>query len=317
MLIRTAKAILSLFFLFISTATAVALSSDIRLLQLVPPESLIIASSPRPPAPGQPTSFLFLTEKNRIDLQDFFAVSGVDTSRSIHQVVFVAGSGQKGILSEHSLLVSGHFDRDAIFRFGDNRNAKTESYRGIPLLVIPAFSRELATLNEMRWLAILDSNIAIFGTIESVQRELDRYLANSQPDPLLMERLSRLDRADDTWCLLPTAREGGVVQSILEKLDPELGAVVKEGGPLEFGIHFGRRVEITASAAVVSLSGPTMQVGAPVEPSPAVSYFLLGSVDAGDGTLKRTIVKLPRRRYQKWLVENAAISPTIGGSVKP
>src|SRR5258708_16684502 len=140
MLIRTAKAILSLFFLFISTATAVALSSDIRLLQLVPPESLIIASSPRPPAPGQPSSFIILTEKNRMDLQDFFAVSGVDTSRSIHQVVFVAASGQKGILSEHSLLVSGHFDRDAIFRFRDNRNAKAESYRGIPLLVIPAFA---------------------------------------------------------------------------------------------------------------------------------------------------------------------------------
>jgi hypothetical protein len=34
----------------------------------------------------------------------------------------------------------------------------------------------------LRWLAILNSDIAIFGTPVSVQQELDRQIANSRPD---------------------------------------------------------------------------------------------------------------------------------------
>jgi hypothetical protein len=318
MLLRIAKAILLLCFLF-NTAAASGLSSDLALLRLVPPESEIIASMLQSPTRGQQGSFLLITGNNRIDFQDFLAIAGADPSRSIRQVVFLAAPGEKGILSEHSLLASGHFNRDAIFRFGDNRNARMESYRGIPVLVVPAFERERGTFNELRWLSILDSNvadssIAVFGTMESVERELDRYLAKSEPDPLLMERLSRLGREDETWCLLPAPREGGVIQSALEKLDAELGAVANEGGPLEFGIHFGRRVEITASSAVVSLTSPNLQLGALGEQSRAASYFLPSSGDEGDGTLKRTVVKVSRRRYEEWLSGFSLRGLTIGGS---
>lgn len=122
MLLRTAKALLLLSFLFNASVTASAISSDLRLIQMVPPESQVIASMLSPTLDGQPSSFLLFTGNNRIDLEDFFAVTGADASRRIHQVVFAAEVGDDGKLSEHSLLVSGHFNRNAIFRFAASDN---------------------------------------------------------------------------------------------------------------------------------------------------------------------------------------------------
>lgn len=310
MLLRSAKTVLLLFLLGAAGVAACALPSDARLLSLVPPDSKIIASMLRPTGHDQFGSFLLLTENNRLDLQDFFAVSGADTSRSIQQVVFTAGAGQRGALSEHSLLVSGHFDRDAIFRSARSDKANAEDYRGVAILAVPPFERELKTLHGLRWLAILDSRVAIFGTTEIVERELDRYLAKSQPDPMLMERLSRLGRNDDSWCLLPAPKEGGVVQTVFKDLDGQLGEVVKEGRPLEFGIHFGRSVEITVSSEALATAGSQAQPNSQPEVSPGASYFLGNS--GGESTLTRTVVKVPRRRYEKWLNALSARSFTIG-----
>jgi hypothetical protein len=312
MLLRSAKAVLLSCLLLTAGVAACALSSDARLLSMVPPDSNVIASMLRYAGQDQSASFLLLTENNRLDLQDFFAVSGADTSRSIHQVVFTAGAGQKGTLSEHSLLVSGHFDRDAIFRSARGDKATSEDYRAISILAVPAFERERSTLHDVRWLAILDSRIAIFGTREIVQRELDRYLSKSQPDPMLMERLSRLGRNDDSWCLLTGPKLGGVVQTVLENLDAQLGAVVKEGRPLEYGIHFGRRIEITASSEAVATTRPKTPPDAPAAVSPAASSFLPSSGYGGEETLIRTVVKVPRSRYEKWLDALSARSCAIG-----
>ncbi|WP_348262479.1 hypothetical protein P8935_22105 [Telmatobacter sp. DSM 110680] len=314
MLLRKAKAILLLSLLSTSSAVACASSPDQRLLSLVPPESKIIASMVRPAGEDKLSSFLLFTESNRLDLQDFFAVSGTDTTRSIHQVVFTAGVGLKGILSEHSLLVSGHFNRDAIFRFVGGGKTEIDHYRGVAILVVPAFERERSALSESRWLAIMDSNAAIFGTAETVQRELDRYLANSRPDSLMMERLSRLGRNDDSWCLLPAPKEGGVAQRVLEDLDSQLGSVVKAGRPLEYGIHFGRSIEITASSAAVETSGQRTPPDLQIETSAAPSYFLSRSSDREAYPLKRTVVKVPRSRYEKWLEDLSARSFTIGAA---
>jgi hypothetical protein len=310
---RNAKAVLLMSFLFISSVAACALSSDVRLLSLVPPESKIIAGMVRPAGEDKLSSFLLFTENNRLDLQDFFAVSGMDKSRSIHQVVFTAGVDLTGMGSEHSLLVSGHFNRDAIFRSVGSGKAEIASYRGIAILMVPAFERERSTLSELRWLAILDSNVAIFGTVETVRRELDRYVANSRPDPLLMERLSRLGRNDDSWCLLPAPKVGGVAAKVLESLDGKLESVVKEGRPLEYGIHFGRTVEITASSEDIATASSRMERNAPPATSPAASY-LLGYSGDGESTLTRTVVKVPRRRYEKWLNALSARSFAIGAA---
>ena len=300
MLRRRAKSVLLLFFLFNAVVGASSLSLDLRLMQMVPPESQVIASMHIPTPQGQPSSFLLITINNRIDLEDFYAVTGADASRLIHQVVFLAAADGDGRLSEHSLLVSGHFNRDAIFRFAESGNARTESYRGEAVLLVPPLARERSEFKHLRWLAILNSDIAIFGTEDSVQRELDRKIANSRPDRSLMERLSRLGRRDDAWCLLPAPPVGGAIASVLDKLDPRVAAVARDGGSMQYGVHFGRRVEITASsniAARESSNSATDQADAHLTPT----HYLLGDSPRGGDGGTIAVVKISRRRYDEWL----------------
>lgn len=312
MLLRSDKAVLTLFLLLTMVGAACALSSDARLLSMVPPDSNVIASMVRYAGHDQSPSFLLLTENNRLDLQDFFALSGADTSRSIQQVVFTAGAGERGILNEHSLLLSGRFDRDAIFRSAQGGKANFERYRGIAILAVPAFERERKTLLDLRWLAILDSSVAVFGTPEVVERELDFYLAKSRPDRMLVERLSRIGRNDDSWCLLSGLKMDGVVQTVFENLDVQLGSIVKDGKALEYGIHFGRSVEITASSQTILAVDSARQQNSGPEVSPAASYFLPNARDRADSTLTRVVVKVTKRRYEKWMNALTAHSIVIG-----
>jgi hypothetical protein len=314
MLLRTAKAILLLFIPFNAAVAASALASDLRLIQMVPPESQVIASMLSPTPGGQPSSFLLITGNNRIDLEDFYSVTGADASRLIHQVVFVAAAGSDGTLNEHSLIIKGHFNRNAIFRFAESGNATTESYRGEPILVVPPLARERDWFKHQRWLAILKSDIAIFGTPAIVQRELDRQIANSPPDPTLMERLSRLGRHDETWCLLPATSPGGVVESVLEKLDPKLGAIAREGGSMQYGIHFGSHVEITASSNNAAPGSWDFENDRSVAQSNPRYYFLAG-FDVGGDDGKIAVAKISRRRYDECLDIFSKASLTIGDTL--
>jgi hypothetical protein len=315
MLLRTAKAILLLFVLFHAAVVASALSSDLRLIQMVPPESQVIASMFSPTPQGQPSTFLLITGSNRIDLEDFYSVTGADASRLIHQVVFVAAAGSHGPLGEHSLIVNGHFNRNAIFQFAGSGNATTGSYRGEPILVVPPLARERDRFNDLRWLAILNSDIAIFGTPAIVQRELDRQTASSQPDPILMERLSRLGRHDETWCLLPAPSPGGIIESTLEDLDPKLGAIAREGGSMQYGIHFGSSVEITASSNHAAPGSANSDVDGSAAPSARANSFLAG-FDLGPDNGKIAVVKLSRRRYVECLDKFSKGSVMMGGSLR-
>jgi hypothetical protein len=281
---------------------------------MVPPESQIIASMLPPTSEGRPSSFLLITIYNRIDLEDFFALTGADASRLIHEVVFVAAAGGDGKLSEHSLLISGHFNRDAILRSAESGNATTESYRGQSILVVPPLARERDRFKHVRWLALLNSDIAIFGTPVSVQHELDRQIANSRPDPMLMERLSRLARDDETWFLLPAPSPSGIVESVLEKLDPKLGAIAREGGSMQFGIHFGRRVEITASSNIAVRGSSNSENDRPAAQLTPAHSFLASSQVGGDGEGKIAVVKISQRRYDEWLDKFSKGSLAIGGT---
>ena len=95
--------ILSFPFILVGIATA---SPDPRLLSLVPPGAQLVAGIIAPPTQGQPDNFVLMTHNNTVDLEDFYALTGADDSRTIHQIVFVAMTDNSGQLTEHSLLVS-------------------------------------------------------------------------------------------------------------------------------------------------------------------------------------------------------------------
>jgi hypothetical protein len=314
MLLKAATAALFLFPLFHAGGVPTAFQSDLRLIQMVPPESQIVAGMLGSVSSRTLPSFLVLTRNNRLDMEDFFALSGADLSRVIHQVVFVAAGGPGGILGEHSLLVSGHFDQDAMMRSVKSANGHTEMYRNLPIMVMPPLAREAGTFKEVRWLVVLNSQILIFGSPFTVHEELDRWLADSPPDALLIDRLARLGSKDDEWCLLPAPESNGVVQNLLEKLDPRLGGVSARGESVEYGIHLGAQVEIVVSSDSLHQASLDQAKNPGGKQVSGASYFL-SSDDGGAGNADRVVVKVSQRKYREWLEEFSHRDLNVDGEI--
>lgn len=174
--------------------------------------------------------------------EDFFSITGFDTFRVIHQVVFATSGDHDGNPPEHSLLVSGNFNQARIFRSA-SADSLPSQYRGITGILVPPLERERGVFKEKRLLAIIDSHIAIFGTVASVEQEIDRHLAGIGPDSSILQRLHRLRDDDDTWCLISARGFNAETRQILERLDSALAKLVEKSRSFQFGIDYGRRVD--------------------------------------------------------------------------
>jgi len=295
-----------LLFPLISVGVASAVSPDLRLLSLVPLSAQVVAGMDAPLRPGLPDAYLMMTYNNTVDLRDFLALSGVDDSRSIHQVILVAAGDGMGSLAEHSLLATGHFDDARIFKAAVENGASISQYKGTRVLVLQPFERDRGTFKDVRWLAVIDANIALLGTIATVQQELDRHLAHSAADPSLIQNLARLRRDDETWCVLAAFVHNYETRRALGSLDPTLADPAHDGDAFQFGIRYGRHVEfeyeLTASSRsfAQAVSGSLSQSLA----GPAKGLALLRApYVTGNGTPMRGVIKLSRARYEAWLAE--------------
>jgi hypothetical protein len=283
-----------------------AASRDLKLIALVPPGAQLVAGINASPEPGQPDNFLLVTHDNILDLQDLFALSGADGSRIFQHVVFVAIANSAGLLSEHSLLVSGRFDRPHIYKSAVEGGATVTNYRGIEILEIQPFKREQHAFNDVRWLAVLDSNVVVFGTIATLQRELDRYIGRSPADSPLLSRLAHLRDKDQTWCLLSAPVRNGEIRGLLATLDPKLANLAQSGGSLELGIHLGKRVEfeyeVTPDSPV-----PGRDISQTLARSPVAwesRALLVPDLNIiGDDNAARGVVEVSMSRYRAWLAE--------------
>jgi hypothetical protein len=196
------RTLVMLFFPLIAVDIGSAAPADPKLLSLVPPGSQLVAGVCNRTPSGRPDGFLVAPRNSLVDRRDFISLAGVDDSMVIRQMIFAAGGTDPSTSGEHSILVRGRFDQARIFTAAVSNGATVTEFRGFRVLVQHPFERELGTFKDVRWLAVIDSNVALFGTTFSVQQELDRYLDGSAADPLLMQRLSRLRRDDATWSVL-------------------------------------------------------------------------------------------------------------------
>lgn len=293
------------FISILAVAVSSALSPDRRLLALVPPGSQVVAGIAASHVGGQPDSFLLITHNNAVDLQDFFALTGSDASRSIHQVIFTAAADRASDLTEHSLLASGHFDRAKIFRSAGGKGANLSQYRGIPVLVVSPFERERGTFYDMRGLVVIDSDVVLFGTLITVQQELDRHMDRSPSDSSIVERLSRMRGDDETWCLLATSGHGDEIQNALRQLDPTLAGMVENGGAFQFGIRYGVHIEFEYEISAASLANAqdvseslAISLGGAI-PN-ASSFFREPGINKNVDVI-HGVVKVSRQRYEAWL----------------
>jgi hypothetical protein len=168
----------------------------------------------------------------------------------------------------------------------------------------------------VRWLAILDSSVLVFGSVATARLELDRYVAESHPDESLLRRLARLRGKDQTWCLLsassrtlPSLTAGHEIHDVLAELSPELAGFAQSGNELEFGLYYRRRVEfdyeVSFASAGTARAGNDLFRRSPAEPARSASLLpaLNPTVDAD--TL-HGMIAVSMSRYKTWLSEVSA-----------
>jgi hypothetical protein len=174
----TAKTLLPFLLYALGASSFAAVRTDPRLLSLVPAGSQFVEGMHQVGPDRQTASLLLLTDGNCLDFADFFAITGSDAARLVRLVIFTASARHDGEPPEHSLIASGRFDQERIFRSAKEGSNKTE-YRGVPALVVSPFDRERARLSEERWFVILGLHLALFGTVASVTGDRPVFGRNS------------------------------------------------------------------------------------------------------------------------------------------
>ena len=294
----------------LGAASASPPGGDPRLLSLVPPGAEIVAGLTW----GQQLSYMVLTRTNTADLADLESISGVDPTRVIWCALVVAASGSRGFLSEHSLIVSGHFDFRHIFKAAVQNGAVESEYRGISFLSIPPLKRDEGISNDVRWLAVIDSQIVVFGSVLMVQEELTRYLARSAADVSLIERFSRLRSSDQSWFVLNSAAHRNEnIRRTLASLDPVLGQPDHADHELILGIHFGRRVDIEYEETPRSADAeedqpqilPRLSQSTPPE-THQIASRLFGAHDI----VLHKVIRLSQREYDEFVAQQQARDQT-------
>jgi hypothetical protein len=303
-----------LFFPLIAVEMVWAAPPDAKLLSLVPPGTQLVAGACNERHPGTPQSFLLTGRYNLIDRRDFLSLAGVDDAMKIGQMIFAAGGSDASTWGEHSILVSGLFNQERIFKAALQNGATVTDFKGIRVLVQQPFARELGTVKEVRWLAVMESKVALFGTRLSVELELNRYLAGSAADPLLAQRVSRLRSDNATWSVLGSFDVDDELEHVFGSLDPALANLIHDRKSFQFGVRYGKKVELEYDAVVPSAA-----------PTPSISNFSGQSLVAGNGKgsslLSRQdpagqhgVVKLTAAQYKTWLAECAQVAVLKSGN---
>ena len=299
-----------LFCLLLSAAPfSSALPADPKLLSLVPPAAEIVAGIDSTPPPNQPGSFVLITHANTIDLKDFFALTGVDSTRAVRHAIFVAATGEAGHLTEHGLLIGGHFDRDRIYQSAIQGGAKVIDYRGTRVVEIEPFARERNSFNDIRWLAILEPDVLLFGTVPIVQQEIDRRIAGNAADPILVHRLAHMHHDDETWCVLSAPARNEEIRSALLALDSKLAGLAANGDVFAFGTRYRKQVEFEYEVTTASTSATRTIADSLVRSltgsQPGSSLLAPEDETVSDHTV-RGVVKIPTARFGAWLAQATA-----------
>jgi hypothetical protein len=124
-----------------------------------------------------------------------------------------------------------------------------------------------------------------------------------------MQRLAHLRRDDATWSILALIDDDDGIEQALGSLDPVLAKLIHDRKPFQFGIRYGRKVEVEYEVTVPS--GAFAQ---------SISDFSTQSLVAPrlDPTADRApvhrVVKVTTKQYETWLNECARTAAFKGGN---
>jgi hypothetical protein len=237
---------LALFLTSVAGASGWASPLNSKLLGLVPAGAAIVAGFENRHDARSCGRLLLTTPNNRLDLDDWQALAGVDSKRIFDEVIEVAAASTGGDLTQHLLLVEGRFDRDSIFRAAEQNGAQRSEYQGEPVLQILPFLREQRVMKEARWLAILDNRTGILGTPELVQQALKQHANHAIPDRILVERLTQLRPDVSSWNLLESSPRSPGRTSVAPHF-PLWAGLLADTDLFMVGARFGSKIRVDFS----------------------------------------------------------------------
>jgi hypothetical protein len=237
------------FALLVSAATASASAAPVGgdLLRLVLGGAQIVSGISDPGTSSSTGRLLVVTENNNRDFDDCLALLGVDGGRAINEVIEVAASPNNGDLSDHLLLVAGHFDRSEIFKSALENGFTRVEYNGEQVLVVKPFDREKYSMNTARWLAILKDRFLVFGVPDMVARTMDRYERNEPADAILLQRIARLHPDVNSWSIIAMPPQMLTGHLALGSVPASLETILRDADEVELGIHYGRTTRVSFS----------------------------------------------------------------------
>jgi hypothetical protein len=283
------------------SVAAFASAPDPMALSLFPLNIQIVNGTSASPVKTGLRSFLVFRTENVADLLDFRGLVGIDGQSKIRQVFLLAGHSPVSEHMEHSLIALGRFNRGLIYRSARQNGARQLTYIGRDVLEIAPFDRDKLTVNEVRWLAVIEPNLVMFGTVSHVMEELDRLVAHSTADPILLHNLECFQQDDEAWYLFGESVEKDAIFQTLALLDPQILALRRAETSFQFGIHYSRRIRFDYESDT-RLSNPQPKLEGSLEFERPKSESVFHRSDCHqDKSLVNREFTTSKARYLKWL----------------
>lgn len=216
-----------------------------RLLPLVPGNAQIVAGMEHVDDFSSEGRIFLVTNNCNRDLDDWAAIAGIDQSRAVDQLIAVATSTPNHELDQHLLLLHGRLDSTLILKAqlenGGSRILKVGGYR---ILEVQPFQREGENMQDVRWLAIVENQLVLFGTPKLVEISLQRLAAGTLVDPELLNSLHQLRDDVESWNVMDLP--GAMLAKHLDTAhaEPLLSAILDEANHLIIGVHYGSKTRV-------------------------------------------------------------------------
>lgn len=213
-----------------------------NLLRLVPANAQIVAGIQDPHHGDHRGRLLIVTHNDDVDLRDWIALAEqVAERQQVDKLIEAAASSQRGELNEHLLLAGGSFDGSAMLQVAERDGGVQSEYRGAEIVALKPSAQELREMQDVRWLAVPDHKIAIFGSPAMVKGALDRYVSSAVPDAGLMKRLSELNPDVNCWSILNMPGTMMTAHVIPAVLDQTSAALLQRVTSLSLSVRYGSK----------------------------------------------------------------------------
>lgn len=293
--------LIALTFLF---ASGLAIAADVRLLELLPADTKVVAGLDASRIKGSAFGQFLLSQvpENHPDFGKMIALTGFDPRRDLQEVV-LATQGDPDRKSG-LLVAKGAFDAARIMGLIRADGQAIESYKGVEI----AAGRRHGS----QTFAFLDNSLAIAGDIDSVRGAIDRRGQPASLDSALAGKVNQVSTSQDAWAAsilpvsslarrVPEPNVSGALQGDLLK------AIESAAG----GVTFGSDIQViaeattksapdaTALADVVKFLASLVQLNAPKGLGPGIAAALQSMSIATESNTVKVSLSIPEAELEK------------------